>query len=543
MNKTKSSLLLLASVVSCLMFVTPTVIGQKGDTPIRPNGAGVCPFCTPAPPPDCTPAPTPTPRPNSDPRKGIALGPASIMSQDAIHGDQDLRGPMFGSGRPSNISILNDSDTGYVRLWVDWSVLQPYRSNSNFIRVDPNTKRFIESLDAQIVEARRNGLNVILTVFHRYPAWVVWYHGNKSPSGPCTNPCESQKGEARETCEQSAAFKSWKRNQRLTVCERVPRSLDDSSPWAGFISFLVSEYGFSTDKTKPCHPAHNRYVDFLEVVNEPNHTHLTREKHTEGGRLMIALDVADMFVTAQKIVRDQNKILRDDNKLAPGATTIKLAGPATSDSLRRGDDYQEFTEELLRALDRRGFVARSGFVWTHHNYLDVEEQRNCVEGRDCVPIAHCTNYFKEKGRTISPYNSAAWVQKRLADGVGGYRWGGMSDGDGNPAIFLTEGGARLHQLIKIYGCQKVAPPIEEVKRWQAYLVERSFDRMTRGRLSKGILLFTNYLTYTDPAFDSGMFDYATTCAEWNTREKENICTGENGSPRPLFEKWKTLRSP
>jgi hypothetical protein len=478
---------------------------------------------------------------------------------------------MFGTGLPSNISILNDSATGYVRLWVDMAAFMPHPTFGNFIRVDPNTKPLIESLDAQIVEAKRNGLKVILTVNHRYPTWVVWYNGNKAPSGLCMNPCESLEGEAKKTCEQSEEFRRWERNNKREVCKRVPRSLDESSPWGGFISFLVSEYGFTTDKTNPGDPAHNRYVDFLEVVNEPNLTHRTPERRTKGGRLVIALDVADMFVTSQKIVRDQNAALRAAGKLAVGATTIKLAGPATADTLkndRKLTDYQEFTEELLRALDRSGFVAGSGFVWTHHNHLDVEEQRYCLGsegGGTCAPTAHCPGYGK--GRTISPVNSAAWVQKKLDNGVGGYRWGGLRDGGGNPAIFLTEGGARLNQVINIYWCQLGLPrPVKydptnpndpaylaftqavkermgDIKTRQAALVESSFNLMTRGSLSKGILLFTNYLNYTDPKYDTGMFDYAGTCADWNSRAPENICTGENGSERPLFGTWKSLRSP
>lgn len=497
---------------------------------------------------------------------------------------------MFGTGLRTNISILNDSDTGYVRLWVDWSVLQPYPTPLNLIRDDPNAKPLVESLDAQIVEARKNGLKVILTVIHRYPKWVVWYYGKKPLSGPCLNPCESLEGEAHETCKQSEAFKRWKKENDLKVCERMPLGLYESSPWGEFISFLVSEYGFTKDKTNPCDPAHNRYVDFLEVVNEPNLTHIPRngKKRTDGGGLTLALDVADMFVTAQKIVRDRNAALRlppppSAPKLDAGATTIKLAGPATSDTMRRNQDYQEFTEELLRALDRRNFEARRGFVWTHHNYLDVEEQRNCVEGdAGCPQTSICDGYREERRipgrrprpRRISKLNSAAWVQKRLAEGVGGYRWGGMRDSADNPAIFLTEGGARLSQLMEIYYCklgipkpikrdaekpddlhyiafeQKVAAKIGDIKRKQAEVVRESFGKMSRGRLSKGILLFTNYLTYTDPINDSGMFDYAPPCGptqeradDWYDRSGGNICTGEGGIERTLFDKWKSLRSP
>lgn len=548
MNKAKS-LLLFSLITSCLWIFALNATTQN-DNRLRPLGAVPDPCAFPNPPSYCIPTPTPTPI-QRDERKGIVLGPASVLRPYTVPEDQDLRGPSNGK---SNIEILNESGTGYVRLWVDWSVLQPYPSFGNFIRVDPNTKPLIEALDAQIKEAKKNSLKVILTVHHSYPTWTVWYRG-KPPSGSCNED----------------------RNRNHKICQRVPSNLGESSPWSGFIGFLVSEYGFTKDKVNPeksSQPEYNRYVDVLEIVNEPNLTLRTPQRQQQG-RLVIALNVAEMFETAQKIVRRQNNTLRMIGNLDPGATTIKLAGPATSDTVRNDGNfksYQDFTTDLLRALKDRGFVAGSGFVWTHHNYLDTEEQRHCTEEDSHCSNTYCTDYYNERVKkdALSEINSAAWVEKSLRRGVGGYKWQGMQDKNGNPAIFLTEGGVRLHQVIKIYWCQLGLPhPLNpsnpaymsfiqavdakraEIKDKQADLVGKSFALMSQGPLSRGILLFTNYLTYTDPAYDTGMFDYIGPCGsrenpnegDWYDRAPNSICTGENGAERPLYEKWKSLQTP
>lgn len=567
--------MLVSLLASCLLIFSPKVPAQR-DNQIAPQGAVPDPCLFPDPPSYCEPAPTPTPTPlPKDERKGLVLGPASVLREEAIMKEQDLRGP---TNRKSNIEIVNETGTGYVRLWVDMGALQPTRSSTNNIRTNSLTKPLIESLDGQIIEARENGLKVILTVNHSYPTWVVWYRGNSRPSGTCDDEI----------------------NKARKICQRMPEELDERSPWGQFIGFLVREYGFTKDKTTPGYLDYNRYIDVLEIVNEPNLTHRSPAKRTNGGRLVIALNVADMFETAQKIVRGRNNTLRGTGQLDAGATTIILGGPATADTLRGGrlTNYQEFIEELLLALKRRAFVAGADFVWTHHNYKDIEEQRNCAPGESsCARTPHCPDYdAKQRAqKALSKINSAAWVEKTLDEGFGGYRWRGMRDTDGNPAIFLTEGGVRLDQVINIYWCyiglpqpvepklcrcstnigqpfpcrkapkdplggkcivesdnpdyiafvQAVKAKMREIKDWQAGLVESSFNRMSQGALSKGVLLFTNYLTYTDPVYDTGMFDFVGTCADWdsNPRTSRNICTGENGSERPLFGKWKSLRTP
>ena len=542
MNSVKSLVVLLSVLlISCPAIFLPSVAAQS-DNQIKPSGAMPDPCLFPNPPSYCAPPPVPVPK---DERKGIVLGIASVIRQDAIMGDQDLRGP---ANPKSNLEILNETGSGYVRLWVDMGVLQPTASSTSTIRTNPRSKLLIESLDGQIIEAKRNGLKVILTVHHSYPTWVVWYRGSNRPSGTCGD----------------------RKNIDREICQRVPEELDERSPWGRFIAFLVREYGFNQNKTDAARPDYNRYVDFLEVVNEPNLTHRTPEKRTKGGRLVIALDVADMFVTAQKIVRDRNRALRDAGLLDPRATTLKLAGPATADTLMDGriTNYQEFTEELLLALKRRDFTAGSGFVWSHHAYIDFEEQRNCAPGdAGCSRTPHCPDYDDNRRRqkALSKINSVAWVEKTLRDGVGGYRWSGMRDGNNNPAIFITEAGVRLDQVVNIYWChinglrQPVDPGHDDypdfaqavkdnmgvIKEWQAELVGSSFNRLTTGPLSRGVMLIQNYLGYTDPIYDTGMRNYSGTCADWEAdpRNAGSICTGENGGERPLFKKWRELPTP
>jgi hypothetical protein len=88
--------------------------------------------------------------------------------------------------------------------------------------------------------------------------------------------------------------------------------------------------------------------------------------------------------------------------------------------------------------------------------------------------------------------------------------------------------------------------MDTIKRWQAELVKESFNLMTRGASSKGIALFTNYLAYTDPKYDTGMFDYLGSCDQYSARADRtfgDICTGQGGEHRPLFDVWKSLTTP
>jgi hypothetical protein len=608
MNRIKAFLLLVIFLTFSLVLL-PKVTGQG--TQIKPSGAQFDPCLLPNPPSYCPPPPEPDATPR-DFRKGIALGPASVLRTNEFGWDQDLLGP---GGKKTNLSILNDTGTGYLRLWVSWPALQPERSlellNETSLRyIEKDTREenspaaLLNSLDHQIKVAQRNGLRVILTIDHNYPTWI-----NNEPLP------KEVKDELKKV------------RAQLSQSRRVPDRLGVWSEWGNWVTFLVRRYGFAppkiesnrfdanglsveckADLTQEACSDYLRYVDFLEVVNEPNHT--LWPQGTDKNPFM-ARKVARMFKTAQQIVRDNS---------AAGVTALKLAGPATSDTLKddaRNTNYQRFTLQLFKELRDIAFEADENLSWSHHNYLDVEEQRNCPPGvkrcarpvicvgSDCREAAPCITYRKAVGKKrLSRENSAAWVESTLAKGAGGYRWTGMTEKNLKPAILLTEGGARLNKVWEIYGCrldipkaplphlcrcltniglpfpcrkapedplggecivevdfgnpdylafsQAVQGKMGIIETWQAKLVENSFKLMTQpGPMSNGVALFTNYLAYTDPIYDTGMFNYAGTCEDYRKRAMPNrafgdICPGEGGEPqdgRPLFRMWQAIPIP
>jgi hypothetical protein len=114
--------------------------------------------------------------------------------------------------------------------------------------------------------------------------------------------------------------------------------------------------------------------------------------------------------------------------------------------------------ETLAALDDLGFEPTPSFVWTHHNYWDIE-------------------------RDVSSPTRADLVRELLRG-----RWRGRG-GPADPRVWLTEGGARL-------GSGEVG----DLSR-QAELVAASWSRMSA---AEGIEMFSNYLMYADPVANSGL---------------------------------------
>src|SRR5215217_1571756 len=89
----------------------------------------------------------------TDLRRMVVLGPAGCIYPGSA---QDLR-----SG--SNRRFFQETGTRWVRLWADWPSLVPTADTPDVAKV--------ASLDAQIAQARRDGLQVILTLY-RFPSWA-----------------------------------------------------------------------------------------------------------------------------------------------------------------------------------------------------------------------------------------------------------------------------------------------------------------------------------------------------------------------------------
>jgi hypothetical protein len=203
-------------------------------------------------------------------------------------------------------------------------------------------------------------------------------------------------------------------------------------------------------------------------------------------------------------------------------------------------------------LRRIHFIADDNFVWTHHNYRDVEcDKKVVLRGK-----------LSKEEREIT--NSAAWVRWMIIAGDSRYKWTGWPSG--SPQVLITEGGARLDGLLLKYpnleDKKKPQQQIENQQIKQRALVERNFWRMAGlgedRRLGEGIGMVSAYLTYTDPVFDSGLFDFVGLCERppnymgsspiWMERACEptkpckSICTGQWGKKRKVYDLWKSLPS-
>jgi hypothetical protein len=298
--------------------------------------------------------------------------------------------------------------------------------------------RYIASLDAQIAAARAAGLNVILVSWH-FPRWANgtldkpddWAAEDRGPAGA---PVE-----------------------RLKAMEmRIPvGQLGTEGYYGRWIDWLVGRYAAY---------GHNLT---LEIMNEPNlqmwpqQGPSTTSDRFGPGPVVVGSYVAQMMNTARTVA-------------AARGNPIEMAGPALSDHF--GDDsrtetnFRTAVSATLAGLPPGGWPG--DFVWTHHNYSDVEEN---------VP---------------SPTRADA-VRTLLLG-----RWDGRG-GSTDPKVWLTEGGARLGS--------GQATDLGK----QADLVRVNYERMSA---APGIEMWTNYMLYSNPYADSGL--------------RHNLVMG--GAPRPVW---------
>ena len=155
-------------------------------------------------------------------RRCVALGPAGCIAPGC---PQDLRAG-------DNRALLAQSGTRWVRLWADWPTLMPAPATFADDRV--------AALDAQIAQARADGLRTILTLY-RFPTWV-----NGVARAPLFAP---------------------------------PIDISEGGAWGQFVAWTVARYGGA--------------IDVLELTNEPN------LQWSE--RAVAPVTVAAMFDTAQRI--------------------------------------------------------------------------------------------------------------------------------------------------------------------------------------------------------------------------------------------------
>ena len=191
-------------------------------------------------------------------------------------------------------------------------------------------------------------------------------------------------------------------------------------------------------------------------MNEPNHQMWPQQgpSTTAGnpyaaGPVVIDDYVAEMMETARAVSSARG-------------SPVTLLGPSLADRFgadsRLMTNFQTAVPETLAGLQARGFGTASNFVWSHHNYADVE-------------------------RNVATPTRADQARAYL---VG--RWRGLG-GTSDPKLWLTEGGARLGQ----------AQAVDLTM--QAELVRLNWERMSA---APGIQMWTNYLLYADATADSGL---------------------------------------
>jgi hypothetical protein len=302
----------------------------------------------------------------------------------------------------------------------------------------------------------------VLLLAHRFPLWA--------------NGLADLGGERRNTDAEVAfavpdrmSARGW---QRYLAAGRDPRRVNPSrralelrvppegvgpgSAWCTFLDFLYARY--HRGGAVP-----GRRVHGFELVNEPNfqlwpqRAPSPTEDPFAPGELVVHRAVADMMASA-RVVAERH-----------GHTTLVLA-PSTADSEQGGrtvTQFAELTAALLAELDARGHRALPTEAWAHHNYVDVERRAD-----DRL--------------------------RRLRELLAG-RWAGWQE-RGGPAVFLTEGGARLTRMRALH-------PAEEPLVAQAECLRLAWERLTADDGVPGAAaMLAQYTTYADPRFDCGLLD-------------------------------------
>ena len=213
--------------------------------------------------------------------------------------------------------------------------------------------------------------------------------------------------------------------------------------WAAFFTFLHDRYHAGRES--------GPRVEGFELVNEPN-----LQLWPQPG---VPREVAQLLKTAQGIS-------------ARRAHSTMLYAPSISDddapSSERHTRWDEFVPALLGELEAIGYLPHSGQAWSHHNYTDVEKRQTSTRSQ---------------------------AIRALLRG----RWGGHVEGDG-PTVYITEGGARLSQMPRLY-------PAEDPRAAQAKCLRDAWALHERADgAGAGVAMFAQYLLYADPNFDCGLLD-------------------------------------
>jgi hypothetical protein len=384
----------------------------------------------------------------ADLRKCVAMGPIN-------HGGDIEDLTMNG-----NLDKVRSLGARWVKIWIRWDKAQlfpPSRVPMSSLDTSANDApgygtgggyRYIQAIDDQIARARAAGVNVVLITW-LCPRWA---------NGTDGQPADWQRQDRGSASTPIANLKSME--QRIPIGQ-----LGTNGYYGRWLAWLMDRYG-----------RYGRNLA-LEIMNEPNlqlwpqqGPSLTSDPYGQGD-VVIDSYIAEMITTARSLSAARGH----RNYIAVSAMADRFGADS-----RTFTNFQTAVPETLGQLAARGFPDTPSFIWTHHNYSDIE-------------------------RNLPSPTRAEQVVEMLRG-----RWRGRG-GQASPKLWLTEGGARL-------GVSQAT----DLTR-QAELVRSSWDRMTA---AGGVEMFSNYLMYESPYANSGL--------------RHSLASG--GAPRPVWDVFRSFPS-
>ena len=383
----------------------------------------------------------------------------------------------------NNEAMTRETGFKWVKFWVFWPLIQPLPPSQLPISALGTSQNpgypHLQALDAQVARARAGGRKVIILPW-QFPRWA---NGTGHLRANTVEEVEFHPQDRMTSAEYQRWLASGRTDytvKRKALEYRIPQSLGTTSDYGQWIRFLYDRYS-----------GHGWNL-VLELMNEPGlqmwpqmGPSATADRFGNGP-VTIGTPVAQMMRSAQAISAGRGHGVP---LMAPASDDGPKGNPVPG-STRQRTMYATCVRSTLDALDALSFRAHSKFMWSHHNYTDVEQDQGADTGKR---------------------NRAAHVRSLLTGRWSGYPQDGVRTD--SPSVFITEGGARVG----------VVGGLSQ----QAALIKRNWDRMYRDDGDgAGIAMVAQYLSYTSPYFDSGM------------REQSAL----GGAARPCYQTWKSLPS-
>jgi hypothetical protein len=391
------------------------------------------------------------------------------------------------------------STTSWLRLWADWPSVQPDETLPPGAGFDPsggfNGAGSLAALDGQIKAAGDDGMQVVLLPY-RYPKWT---------NGTAHLVDNSLDDFNFEPWDRFARYSGYLDRLANTTNAPSPKALryrlplDGHGPdshWGRYVEFLWDRY--------VTHAGTYGRVAAFETVNEPNlqlwpqrspfaSDVLSERWGFDGTELTVTEPVAEMMATMDTIARrhDRAALCLAASTSDSDVITVPRSTTTAHHSEFAATDHV-FVEPLLAALRARGFQGGDHWIWSYHNYSDVERAQSHV----------------------------TYLRQALIQGG----WNGRQL-DGGPEVWCTEGGCRPPSTnTRFRTALGRALTATEQLDYQAKVLTESLSRHHYAKgVGTGVGMLTQYTTYAD-GFNSGVL--------------ESFISG--GAPRPALAAWSAV---